>query len=153
MKLISHRGNTKGKTEFENSPIYILSARAAGYDVEIDVWYDSGWWLGHDEPVYKISFDWINRYGDDLWVHCKNLKALHKLMNGDGQYSNLNYFWHQNDDFTITSHKWIWTYPGKELTEISICVLPETSPSPYEKKKLMKSGGICSDFIEIYKTL
>lgn len=153
MKLIAHRGNISGPTKFENKPSYILDARSKGYDVEIDIWYDSGWWLGHDEPKYRTTLDWINKRGNYLWVHCKNLKALYNLSNGSGEYCNFNYFWHQTDDFVITSHGWIWTYPGKELTPTSICVLPERSEGPYELKKLKKCFAICSDYIERYKNL
>ena len=31
-----------------------------------------------------------------------------------GADKSLNYFWHQTDDFTLTSHGYIWTYPGKK---------------------------------------
>ena len=41
MKLIAHRGNIDGPNpERENSPEYIEEALKAGYDVEVDVWYD-----------------------------------------------------------------------------------------------------------------
>ena len=36
-----------------------------------------------------------------------------------------NYFWHQNDDYTITSKGYIWAYPGKKLNKNAIYVLPE----------------------------
>ncbi len=59
MKLIAHRGNTQGPNpERENSPEYIEEALNAGYDVEVDVWYDCAtekFWLGHDEPQYDVS--------------------------------------------------------------------------------------------------
>jgi hypothetical protein len=59
--------------------------------------------------------------------------------------TNAHYFWHQEDDYTITSKGFIWTYPGKKLFLKSICVLPEKFN--YEK---IKCTGICSDFIEKY---
>lgn len=153
MKLISHRGNLFGPNKLENKQSYILDAVSCGYDVEIDVWFDGGWWLGHDEPKYRTNIDWINKYGDEFWVHCKNLEALHKLLVNEGQYCNLNFFWHQQDDFTVTNHGWIWAYPGKPLTDISICVLPERSESPYETKVLKNCAGICSDYIDRYRDL
>jgi len=57
-----------------------------------------------------------------------------------------HYFWHQEDDYTITSEGYIWTYPGKKLFNKSICVLPET-----HDYKNLNCLGICSDFIEKYK--
>jgi hypothetical protein len=59
------------------------------------------------------------------------------------------YFWHQNDDITLTSNGYLWTYPGKKLTDKSIVVLPEFNF--YNKKDLKKCYGICSDFILNYK--
>ena len=41
MKLIAHRGNVNGPDPLtENTPEKIESAITAGYDVEIDIWYD-----------------------------------------------------------------------------------------------------------------
>ena len=58
MILISHRGNLDGpKPEKENNPKYIWEALNEGYQVEIDVWYDKGWWLGHDRPKYKAKIN------------------------------------------------------------------------------------------------
>ena len=34
-------------------------------------------------------------------------------------------FEHQEDDVTLTSEGYIWTYPNKQLTDNSIAVLPE----------------------------
>ena len=62
MKLIAHRGNVNGPDPLtENTPEKIESAIAAGYDVEIDIWYDEEGklWLGHDEPTYEITWWWL----------------------------------------------------------------------------------------------
>ena len=57
MILISHRGNINGPNpSMENKPEYVLDAKLKGYDVEIDVWWkEDGFYLGHDEPQYKVS--------------------------------------------------------------------------------------------------
>ena len=62
MILISHRGNIDGKIlETENHPDYIDKAISLGYDVEIDIWMVNGvFFLGHDEPQYKIILDWLS---------------------------------------------------------------------------------------------
>ena len=140
MILISHRGNLDGKVvEYENDPGYIDLALEAGYEVEIDVWYkDSKWYLGHDEPTYQINFNYLRN--KKFWCHAKNIEALNKMLKED-----IHCFWHQEDDVTLTSKGYMWTYPGKQLTENSICVKPELSD---EKPK--KVIGICSDFIERY---
>lgn len=153
MKLISHRGNLNGPDYYkENSPSYILAAINDGYDVETDIWYvNKEWFLGHDLPVYKIDFYEFICENEKLWLHAKNIESLHELskMNNEFNINWLKYFWHQNDDFTLTSNDKIWTYIGKELTSESICVLPEKAN--YTIKMLENCYGICSDFITKYK--
>ena len=143
MIFISHRGNTNGiNKKFENNPAYIKSAINNGYNVEIDVWYKDAFFLGHDKPQFKVSHKFLEN--KKFWCHAKNLEALEKL-----QKIKTKYYWHQEDDYALTSNGYIWTYPGKKLSKKSICVLPELN-----EKKLTKSiSGICSDYIEKYKKL
>lgn len=141
MKLISHRGNINGKSLDENNPELIVKT-LSNFDVEIDLWVDKGIFLGHDFPEYKIDLDFLKQ--KKLWIHCKNIKALklcreNKIIN--------NYFYHQNDDTVLTSNGYFWTYPGKELTEYSIAVLPEYIT--YSNVEI--AYGICSDYIKNYK--
>ena len=142
MILISHRGNLNGVSSRENRPGYIHKALWQGFDVEIDVWYvDGEFWLGHDIPQYKIEENFLEN--PRLWCHAKNIDTLYKMTSN----SLIHCFWHQDDDVTLTSRGYLWTYPGKQLTKKSICVLPE-----FEDKKskviLPKNvAGICSDFI------
>lgn len=147
MFLISHRGNINGRFEsYENEPTYIDLAISKGYDVEVDVWYKDGLlWLGHDNPDYGVDFRWFRDRISKLWIHCKNIEAL--LYFKECGY-NMNYFWHQEDDVTITSLGFFWTYPGKKLTENSIAVMPEIK----EFENLEVSLGICSDYIENYRS-
>ena len=148
MKLISHRGNINGvNPNKENSPGYILEALKK-YNVEIDVWYiteSSKWYLGHDEPKYEFDIILFKKYFDKMWFHCNNLDALYKVIEYD-----IHYFWHQKDDYTLTSKNHIWTYPGNTLTDNSICVLPEQSN--YTQNELSNCYGICSDFIVDFST-
>ena len=140
MILISHRGNMDGiYPEMENNPIYIDRALKNGYDVEIDVWYEDGtWYLGHDKPQYKIDLDYLKN--DKFWCHDKNIEALNRMLKED-----IHCFWHQEDDVTLTSKGYMWTYPGKPLTDNSICVKPKKND-----KIMKKTFGICSDFIVYY---
>lgn len=143
MKLIAHRGlvNGPGK-EFENKPAQIEVALAMEFDCEIDVWFKDGeWWLGHDEPTYIINFEFLEQSG--LWIHAKNLAALYILTGTD-----LNYFWHQEDNFTLTSYGYIWTYPGKQLTKNSVMVLPEWDNPELVDIENTKCYGICSDYVQ-----
>jgi len=146
MKLIAHRGNINGKSELENSPEYILQALQLGYDVEIDVWYKDGKiMLGHDEPKYDFTWSLIFDYGEKMWFHAKNVEALNWFI--DDEANSLNYFWHDEDDYTLTSKNYIWTYPEKQLTKKSICVLPEWNKF---KQDVSGCAGVCSDYIEHY---
>ena len=147
MFFISHRGNIDGKiTQFENSIDYILTA-SENYDVEIDIWfYKNNFYFGHDEPKYLIDKSYLKSTFDKkkFWFHAKNFEALEKTF----FFKKANFFWHQNDDFTITNKGYFWTYPSKQLSKKSICVLPEA----YTKKRKFKNLlGICSDRIKYYK--
>ena len=150
MKLIAHRGNTSGaKKNLENTTSYIEKAIAAEFDVEVDVWFDDAWHLGHDSPGEKVPESWLMQNASSLWLHAKNLAAMEKLaMSG----SIFNYFWHENDERTLTSKGHFWTYPGKSLGKFSIAVMPE-----WDEKLDMQSlltediFGICSDYVSSYK--
>jgi hypothetical protein len=138
MILISHRGNIEGPDSNENHPSYILNALDKNYAVEIDVWLKDGlFYLGHDTPDYKINDDFLKH--NNLWCHAKNIDALYALLK-----LNTNCFYHNNDDAVLTSLGFIWTYPGKQITNMSIAVLPEKT----ENWDISSAIGICSDFIK-----
>lgn len=141
MHLISHRGNLNGiKSEEENKPDYLDFAIKKGFDVEVDVRFENNkFFLGHDFVQYEINEDFL--LSKNVWCHAKTVEALLAL-----DKINAHYFWHQKDDYTITSRGYLWTYPGKKLLHISICVLPELT-----NYKDINCLGICSDFIEKYK--
>lgn len=140
--LISHRGNINGKIlERENHPDYIDDAIKLFYDVEVDIWSVDGYiFLGHDNPQYKINIDWLQSRLDKLWIHCKNIQAL-EFFSG----SQFNYFWHDTDIVTLTSHRYMWVYPGKQPIKNSIAVLPEIY-----NDDVSECMGVCSDYILNY---
>ena len=141
MIFISHRGNINGiNKESENNPDYIDVALSNGFNVEVDVWYfKENFYLGHDNGEYKVNPKYLKN--SMIWCHAKNIAAMVEL-----KKNNSIYFWHQNDDITLTSNGYFWTFPGKELYKNSICVLPEIA-----NYKNLNCAGICSDFIERYK--
>ena len=141
MILISHRGNLDGKKEkLENHPDYIEDAIKKGFDVEIDVWFiNNNFFLGHDKPQFKVNSKFLENR--KLWCHSKNSDALKELSK-----LNCHFFWHNTDDYTITSRGFIWIYPGKPILKNGICVKAEKIKNIYFDCK-----GICSDFIESYK--
>lgn len=149
MIYIAHRGLFDGPNPgVENEPSQIELALAKGYDCEIDVWYkaEDEWFLGHDAPTYNVSYDFIAQEG--LWLHAKNLAALYYLTG-----TPLNYFWHENDTQTLTSHQYIWTYPNKQLSKRSIMLMPEWSDPEFANIKNANCYGICSDYVEKIKSI
>jgi hypothetical protein len=153
MILISHRGNLNGKNpKMENRPSYIKQALNQGFNCEIDLWnINNKWYLGHDEPKIKVTYNWLvnNSYG--LWVHCKNIEAINKLVLKNGKNirdNNINYFWHENDKLTLTSKGYIWASPTRIAIPNSIVVAPE------KRNTILKNClGICSDFIINYANI
>jgi hypothetical protein len=145
MKIIAHRGNTSGPSQYENSPESINFALSLGFDVEIDVWsINESVYFGHDGPEYLVDKSTILDIGHDGWFHCKNLEAIDMFIE---TFPNLNYFWHQNDDFTLTSDGLIWTYPGKKIGSNSIIVLPEKIDEYILDEMLAnKPYAICTDW-------
>tara|TARA_B100001287_G_C22669354_1_gene524518 strand:- start:1818 stop:2252 length:435 start_codon:yes stop_codon:yes gene_type:complete len=144
MILISHRGNTEGEDpEKENNPLYINNAIKKGFEVEIDVWYNSDikqWFLGHDTPQYKVDVEYL--MNPKLWCHAKNINALYEMLKRD-----IHCFWHQNDNYTITSNGFIWTYPENKLTKKSICLHFKRKNVDYKNI----CYGVCSDWIETFR--
>ncbi len=145
MILIAHRGLTSGPNpELENRLEVIMEALEDGFHAEIDLWYiDGKFFLGHDAPTYEIDYDFLKT--DGLWIHCKNIDAAAML---SGQKDKINYFWHQEDDITITRRGWLWTYPRKPLTGFSIWVQPEWDADWRDHIRTTLCAGICSKYVK-----
>jgi hypothetical protein len=141
MLIIAHRGNVSGPNEAENSPKHIDAALSLGYDAEVDVHVENNHvFLGHDCATYPVDLDWLTSRKSRLWIHCKNFNALRLLSK-----TNLHYFYHTNDDYTITSLGYIWTYPGQRLGDNFILVMPESvsiASNPYATDCF----AVCTDF-------
>ncbi len=137
-KIISHRGLINGPDKMENNPNLIETTLLKGFDCEIDIWIiEDKIYLGHDEPTYLISPIFLDKKG--LWIHAKNLEALYWLTN-----TNLNYFWHQNDDYCITSKGLIWSQPGRKVTNKTIVVMPEWIDPNFEI--IFDCFALCTDY-------
>lgn len=153
---IAHRGNLDGRQpQKENTPDYIGRAIHFGYQVEVDVWAYEGQlqlWLGHDSGMYPIPFNFITERIEHLWVHCKNNHALHLMRT---YVPEARYFFHQTDDYALTSWHDIWCYPGKDpFGTHAVIVMPETW-MPLEDIPAFchhfKVAGVCSDVIQQIK--
>jgi len=149
MKLISHRGLVDGPSVYENSPSLIEDTLSLGFDCEIDVWkVHNQIYLGHDEPKYIVKESFILSHTINSWYHCKNYEILEWM----SHRRDINYFWHEEDDFTLTSRGFIWTYPSNPLCSNSVCVLPEKYMR-LEDTPSLTSYGICSDYIKLIKEM
>lgn len=143
-KIISHRANLYGKdSNTENKIKKIKECMKLGFDVEIDVrMHNDKLYLGHDEIQEKINLNFLLEHKRKLWIHCKDFDSLNFMIGKD-----LNYFWHQNDDYTLTSKKIIWTYPKKIVDKNSVIVcLSKKDTLIYKEKDLL---GICTDWCYI----
>lgn len=150
MILISHRGNIDGPNpNKENKPSYISNAINTGFNVEVDFWFvNKKFYLGHDEPEYDVPFEWFVNNHTKLWIHCKNIDAINKLVEIDRNGVYLNYFWHQEDKVTLTSKGYLWAYPGV-ICDNAITVLPEQNMK-MTKEDIKDYLGVCSDYIMSY---
>tara|TARA_B100001250_G_scaffold157864_1_gene135602 strand:+ start:2461 stop:2877 length:417 start_codon:yes stop_codon:yes gene_type:complete len=129
----------------ENNPDQIVECIEKGYDVEIDVRLIDGQpWLGHDNPQYKVTWMWLVDKSDRLWIHCKDINTLHEFSTNNT--SPYNYFWHQGDDYTLTSKHFIWSYPNKKYTSNTVVVIPEIQ---VDLREMMRYNcyGICADYL------
>lgn len=147
MKIISHRGNLIGSNPIrENSIDYIEEAISEGFDVEVDLRVeDNQCYLGHDDPQYFVTMEWLRKYKDVLWIHCKNLEALEKLSSSMIEF---NYFWHETDCYTITSKGIGWCLVGQKPYFNSVVVLLESIDRP---EYIKNSFGICTDTPLFYR--
>lgn len=93
-----------GPSALENHPDYIKKALDAGFNVEVDVQSirNGEALIGHGGPSYTTNLDMI--CDDRVWCHAKTLSALEDLL-----HIGAHCFWHQDDDYTITSKGVIWT--------------------------------------------
>ena len=64
------------------------------------------------------------------------------------QHTKYNYFLHNVDLYTITSHGWIWDYPNNRIDAGTKSI--EVLPQIHETDTNLFSG-ICSDVIGNYK--
>ncbi len=150
MRFIAHRGNVEGPSKFENSPSQIDWCLNRSIDCEVDLWVeDETFKLGHDFGQYEITEKWLLERMHGLWIHCKNSEALKTLV--DFHEPDLNFFWHQEDSYTLTSRNFIWVYPGKVVPPGSISVLPENWITVQRSEEVALGFGVCTDYVLRYK--
>jgi len=144
MIIIAHRGNLNGPNpELENVPDQLRGCIKNDFSVEVDIWYqDSKWALGHDSPTYEVDTKFIFEITPRAWFHAKTIQTAKALLDLHCPH----FFYHEEDPITLTSNGYLWTYPGKELTEASICVMPEIN-----KEFPENCAGVCTDYAQRYR--
>lgn len=144
IEFISHRGNINGVIfDEENSPFYVEQAIKKDFSVEVDIWkIKSDLYFGHDFPRYLVSIEFLKKYEDRLYLHCKNHDAFEFLYE-----SPFEIFWHTDEDFCLTTKGNIWAKPNSCKLNNRIEVQLKYDEN-FDTKNLL---GICSDEIELYK--
>jgi hypothetical protein len=143
MLIISHRGNFEGKNvETENTPKQIDFLLSKNIPVEIDVRFNNDrWYLGHDYNEHSINKEYLLDRKEMLWCHAKDILALEKMLE-----LGLHCFWHQEDNYTLTSKGIIWAYPYR-YAEKGILVMPSKEFLNSIDKPIY---GICVDNVKDY---
>ena len=152
MIFIAHRGLIDGpNSEKENNPKTIEIAISKGFDVEVDIWVvKDKIFLGHDfDNTINIDFNYIEENKNKFWIHAKNFEAL-EFFSEANKHRDLNYFWHQEDNYTLTSQNIPWIYPGCKPISSGILVMPENVMNINDIKNL-NVKGVCSDYIQSIK--
>lgn len=146
MIFISHRGNLSGIDEKrENSPSYIDEAIKKGFDVEIDIRHKGGTlWLGHDNPQYSTTLEWLAARKEHLWLHIKDYQSLIEIKKND--HLGLQYFCHQSDEFTLVSSGHIWCHNINEEMN-NFCIIPLLSLEDVLGYNQSSFYAVCSDYV------
>jgi hypothetical protein len=148
----AHRGNVDGPDpSSENSPDQIDKAISLGFRVEVDVWSyeDTGgvrFWLGHDGPQYLVEDSFFAARINKLLLHAKNRDVLEFLLKNKKEY---NVFWHDKDNYAITSNGTVISNVGLEPVTGGIIMLPE-NVNIIDRINLLlkyeKHSAICTDY-------
>ena len=91
MIIIAHKGNLNGPENIEHNTNQLEFVINKGFNVEIDIRLsnDNCFYIGHDEKNHKIELNWIIKYRNYLWIHCKDDKSF--IYFNSNKILNLNY--------------------------------------------------------------
>lgn len=168
MRIIAHRGRLEScPDEGCNTVNRIFKTLNKNFDIELDVWaYDEkeGLFLGHDEPCEKLSTELIVDYSHHMWLHAKNKGAIEALFRLNYHFPGINFFYHENDSYVLTSQGYIWIYPevsvpkcnnnARDFEPTSVVVLPEKQNIDLNDAVLHNDVlAICTDYPEYYRKI
>lgn len=160
VKIIAHRGLLYGPNpKVENTLEQHRFCWSQDITTEADLWVQNGkFYFGHDKPQYEIPEGEL-MFNEMVILHCKNFDAL---MYCTMEVSIRHYFWHQNDDYTLTQPLGlIWTYPksGLPLGKKSIPVIlnpwevTDESHRLWTVEQVRKCYGVCTDHVFAFEGL
>jgi hypothetical protein len=157
MIIIAHRGNLIGpNSKHENTQFIAQKAIDLHFDVELDLWEtdNDDWWFGHDCPESIIPKSFILEHKNHIWIHAKTGQTLQLALD-----NKLKCFYHNVDDFTLTSNGCIWRYPRNDLpiSRDTVVVLPETNcnnqiPHSNLETMLHEARAVCTDYPILLRT-
>ena len=150
MKIISHRGNISGPDpKNENLPSYINKALEQGFDAEVDLRkIKDKFFLGHDNPDYQVSLDWLNERKKNLWIHTKNFNAFEALLELN---NNFSFFYYTFEPLVLVSNGKIWCHQPEKIVNPKNCVVPFLDKSSVFRNKEFNWYGVCTDYPLIFK--
>jgi hypothetical protein len=145
MRIISHRGNVSGPSpKYENSPEFIDSALSLGLDVEVDLRIvNNNFFLGHDNPDFEVSIDWLNQRKKNLWIHTKNFNAFEQLLELN---NNFIFFYYTLEPLVLISNGKIWCHQIENITNPPNCIAPLISKASLLEEKRTNWFGVCTDY-------
>ena len=155
LKVISHRGLTNGPSKLlENDPKNILKNISTYPSLlnEVDVnLTESGIFLGHDNPTYELSLEFLIEHKEFLILHIKFIQSNSNKIIDTLEKLNLecHIFSHFEDPFALTNKGWIWSHPNQGIRANTILVMPERI-MPISNlsfnNQFRNLRGVCTDY-------
>ena len=145
MRIISHRGNVSGPSpNYENTPAFIDSALSLGLDVEVDLRIvNNKFFLGHDNPDFEVSIDWLNQRKKNLWIHTKNFKSFETLLELNNDFI---FFYYTSEPLVLVSNGKIWCHQHDKISNPKNCIVPFLDKSSVLLNRENKWYGVCTDY-------
>lgn len=155
--LVYHRGNSSEVPTVENNPNSLSTAVAARKHVELDIWLQPGGvlFVGHDGPDTLVSWSWLKEMAPRALIHCKDGATFVGLKRWFGERGiAADLFYHTTEDYALSTGGKIIVYPGRQLFEGCLDMMPELcGRTPLGNDDVM-CGEICSDKLplKVYDT-
>lgn len=151
MRLIAHRGNTKGfDPAGENRITYLSQALDKGYDVEVDVRLMDGLiWLGHDKPLEVVGPQFFR--SSRVWTHAKDPATFAYL----SRFPDVQCFYQDKDLISMTTNGYLWCNSLHPISDSKAIIFQGRMQQP-ETGLVMENipnvFGVYSDWVESFHT-